>query len=496
MKLYRTFRTADEAIKDKIVLLEGQCTKLEVQLEFLGKISNQLDERLAESQLNLLGRLQGKLLLAVSQMEMPTSKYLRRFKYTAVKERLDELMRDLEAWQTRFDPTWYMIILIGNSTIDTTLKSEQGKDGAPSASPLNNMVALRHAIQSPDTKASDGSQVNLSVNLDISGLADATDTPIPFSTARTVIRRGSAKILIAQSIDCQSGNIAHIKADAESLAKRLKQIDPDTFGLLRCYGILKRRDENNRLNAIEMIYRTPQDCGPPNSLRQLLSRQDPVSASAIVKMAKQLVQSVSYVHACDFVHKNIRPENILIFPDNSNSSSLGSSFLVGFNQFRNTNFQTNLVGDPHWHSNLYRHKERQGMFVEERYVMQHDIYSLGVCLLELGLWRSFVWYPDDTGEAAPVPALALGMGLSDADFQSPQSETPPEIKEHLVSLATRELPPRLGDIYTDVVVACLTCLDPGNEAFGSEEELKDEDGILIGVKFVETILLRIADISL
>ena len=32
--------------------------------------------------------------------------------------------------------------------------------------------------------------------------------------------------------------------------------------------------------------------------------------------------------------------------------------------------------------------------------MQHDVYSLGVCLLEIGLWRSFVAYSSDS---APVP---------------------------------------------------------------------------------------------
>ena len=29
--------------------------------------------------------------------------------------------------------------------------------------------------------------------------------------------------------------------------------------------------------------------------------------------------------------------------------------------------------------------ERQGVHPEEQLVMQHDIYSLGVCLLEIGL---------------------------------------------------------------------------------------------------------------
>jgi hypothetical protein len=41
--------------------------------------------------------------------------------------------------------------------------------------------------------------------------------------------------------------------------------------------------------------------------------------------------------------------------------------------------------------------------------MQHDIYSLGVCLLEVGLWKSFIEYP----EPDCTPILAGLLGLSD-----------------------------------------------------------------------------------
>lgn len=33
-----------------------------------------------------------------------------------------------------------------------------------------------------------------------------------------------------------------------------------------------------------------------------------------------------------------------------------------------------------------------GEFPAEAYKMQHDIYSLGVCLLEIGLWEPLVKY--------------------------------------------------------------------------------------------------------
>jgi hypothetical protein len=508
---YRAFRGAGEDIDQKLVLLEGHWTKLQIQLTFLRKISDQLEIDLAESQFNLLQILQGKLSHATSRIEKLSSKespaaskffnFSRKLKYSIVKSSLDELVVELEAWQNRFDPTWYLIIRIGDSVIDSALVelAQQSTPSEHNTNPLNNVLALRQAIQAikPEDKKHNnepGPEVN--ITRPVAGLHGATETAIPFSSARAVLRRGSTKLLIAETVDPLSQNISQVKVDVANLGRILSQIDPDTFGLLRCHGIVKHRDANNpkHLLSIEMFYQTPQASTTPTSLRDLLLNQTGVSVSAIIRMVKQLVRSVSYIHACDFVHKNIRPENIIVFPDTT--SPLGSSFLLGFNQFRNTNFQTNLIGDPGWHRNLYRHPQRQGTCVQDRYVMQHDIYSLGVCMLEIGLWRSFVWYPNDSDNSAPVPAMALGLDLSDAQFRTLQSTTSLNVKEHLVELAKRALPSRLGDIYTDIVLACLNCLDTGNEAFGSEEELADEDGILVGVRFIEKILTKVNQISI
>jgi hypothetical protein len=524
LETFRAYRDADDGIREKIVILGSHWTKLELQLEFLRQISDQLDERLTESHFSLVEKLQGKLQQATSRLEVPavtTSKPVRKWKYVRARKRLDELVTELDAWQNRFDPTWFLIMRSSSRDVDSALLDHRKRHEATtttpseSTSPLNSMAALRTAIQlvdggvgrtqnnKNDHKIGVDPGIDLSVNLEPIGMQGATETNIPFCSARVVVTKATSGLLIAEVISRLTGtDLDLVKTDVETLAKKLKHIDPDKFCLLRCYGVLKHRDASNRIQAMEMLYRAPERSaiGSPASLRQLLLQQRAISASAIIRVAKRLVQSVSYIHACDFVHKNIRPENVLVFPETASQSSeglgLGSSYLLGFNEFRHMHFQTGLAGDRAWHRNLYRHPERQGSFVTERYVMQHDIYSLGVCLLELGLWRSFVWYPgsNDGSGAAPVPSLALGMSLSDIDFPQGRSATPLKLKEHLVVKARNELPPRLGDIYTDIVVACLTCMDPGNETFGNEQELMDEDGILIGVKFVEAVLLRIADI--
>ncbi|GAW16626.1 hypothetical protein ANO14919_060590 [Xylariales sp. No.14919] len=498
----KTYRNADEEINEKFVLVESLWVKIETQLGFLGKILSHLTDDLVQSQLDLLQRLKGKLGQAASRLEEVDPKkaankgktvdILRKWKFALVKSSLDELITQLEGWQQRFDPTWYLMILVSGKLLDTTLlESTRGdlSQSSQTSNPLSKMLAIRSTL-SPEV----ATQSKLHVTLSPDGLKAAQEFPISFTTAKTVMRAGSSNLLIVERVSCASRTTSQVKADVGSLAKKLQNVDPDSFGLLRCKGILKHHDSTNKLSAIEVVYHTPSNCQLPRTLRHYLLKQNPVSLSAVVRMAKQLVRSVHYVHTCGFVHKNVRPENILIFPS-GDDLSLGHSFLIGFTEFRNENFQTNLHGDAAWQRNLYRHPQRQGAFVLERYVMQHDIYSLGVCLLEIGLWRSFVWYPTHDDNATPVPGMALGFSCSDEEFATKHPTGQQRIKERLVALAEKELPPRVGDAYTNIVISCLRCLDPDNGIFGTGAGLIDEDGVTVGVKFVEHILSSIIEIS-
>ncbi|KAK3171930.1 hypothetical protein OEA41_004014 [Lepraria neglecta] len=69
------------------------------------------------------------------------------------------------------------------------------------------------------------------------------------------------------------------------------------------------------------------------------------------------------------------------------------------------------------------------------------------------------------------------------------------IKEKLVTLAVTKLPNTFGRKYTEVVLSCLTCLDKGNDNFGDSKEFEDDDGILVGVRYIEKILTLLDDIS-
>lgn len=189
-----------------------------------------------------------------------------------------------------------------------------------------------------------------------------------------------------------------------------------------------------------------------------------------------------FVHTAGFVHKKIRPDTIIIFQDKE--STLAKLFLVGFERFRlETGGTTKLQTDLRWEKNLYRHPRRQGLSVEDVYVMQHDIYSLGVCLFEIDLWESLVCPAGENNK----PGLGLDMAesLSSGDVGSAS-----EVRLILTKMALERLPEKMGKRYASLVVSCLTYLDPEEtNAFAKESDLVDEDGIVVGIAYIEKVEL-------
>lgn len=181
------------------------------------------------------------------------------------------------------------------------------------------------------------------------------------------------------------GDVLH---DIRYLATKLKAVDPEGFGILKCRDVVKDHTRNEaRLNAFRMIFE-PASAGQPCSLRsRLASQQAAGSVTDRVQLARRLAASVSYIHTLRLVHKNIRPDNLIGFETaGGNDPSSIPFYLTGFEQVRTIDGRTYMRDDTEWAKNLYRHPQRQGQFPEEKYNFGHDTYSLGVCLLEIRLW--------------------------------------------------------------------------------------------------------------
>ncbi len=281
-----------------------------------------------------------------------------------------------------------------------------------------------------------------------------------------------------------------VTKDVRDLARRLTKSDPVSFNLLGCRGVLKhdpKHCEDQQASDLqhltfEFIFAIPRMFSNPKSLRDLLlSQGKPPVLDLKVELAKQLANSVAFVHNANLVHKNIRPETMLIFE--KEGRPMEASCLVGFDAFRMAEGPTYGHGEGSWERNLYRHPQRQGLLPHKYYSMQHDIYALGVCLLEIGLWESLVAFDEESGEVRPGRHAEIAGALAITD----EVKRPSLIQEVLLVATQERLPFTVGSKYSNVVVSCLTCLD-------EEAEFRDDDGVIIGVKYIERVLFELRDI--
>ncbi|KPA36740.1 hypothetical protein FLAG1_10475 [Fusarium langsethiae] len=202
----------------------------------------------------------------------------------------------------------------------------------------------------------------------------------------------------------------------------------------------------------------------------LLTGYMPHSLTMRLKIARQLVTAVYYIHLYEFVHKSITPETILLLGHSEQTNNDLLVCLVGFQLLRHVETPTN-TSKANRKDSVYQHPSRASG-AETTFVMQHDIYSLGVCLLEIGLWQSVVHY--NSGDPQ------ISINLQDLD--------PEAIKERLISLSRSELRVSMGDIYSKVVETCLTCLDEGNTEFGDPRNFEDDCGVEVGSRYVKKIM--------
>ena len=520
IQAYRTLKNVNETIEENVAVVEAIWSQTAIQIDFVRRVASSLEPDHCGILVQVLSVLLAKLRTAVAKIESalePDTSEVKKFKFLLNKSDIEEVIVELEQWQRLFDPTWYLIFRMGDQIVDTELSRPLGNfsgssalvspnassstlDLGPDRCPLTPVQKLRSIIL-------EKSQDDIHITLGESGLDWENATPIPYSTTRVIPRNGGDNrrhnTYLVDTISCTPDlDVERARVDVTGLAKKLAQVDPSSSsGLLRCKGLVKKKDVDKKLSSLNLVFHMPDKTRQqPTTVRHHLLHSNGLSLTQILNLVQQLAGAVSFLHTCDFVHKNIRPETIIVFPDKNDDeavSSLDFAYLVGFDSFASVNFHTIQAGEAAWDRNLYRHPSRHGIFAQDGYSMQHDIYALGVCLLELGLWESFVHYRN----GKLVPSDALGLTMEDFTFLDGGSKPDTllssgnSIKDHLVAVAKERLPRRMGDEYTAVVVTCLRCLDKDNEDFGNEEDMKDNDGIFIGVRFIEKVLLKLSYIG-
>lgn len=214
----------------------------------------------------------------------------------------------------------------------------------------------------------------------------------------------------------------------------------DNLRILRCAGFYHAPDSY----ALGLVFEFPPSKSrlDPFSLRQLFDSNQTARRSENEKpmlgskflLAHQLAASVLEFHKVGWLHKNISSSNVVFFARNQSAvlKYLEKPYIVDFVHSRPN--ETNSFSEgPQEGAEDYQHPE----YISDpakRFRPEFDYYSVGVVLLELGMWMS-------------IKEMTGGIdwyGISRQVF-----------RERLVSRRVPQLGPTMGVRYRDAVKHCL-----------------------------------------
>ncbi|KAK0616379.1 prion-inhibition and propagation-domain-containing protein [Immersiella caudata] len=186
---------------------------------------------------------------------------------------------------------------------------------------------------------------------------------------------------------------------------------------------------------------------PPWSLQDVLISSAVPHVGDRFRLAHELCLSVCILHSAGWLHKGIRSENIIFsspIPPHAGAADaaalqLDNPLFLGFEYARPDVLGafSETIDNPSPQALLYRHPlcVDAGGRPRSRFEPAHDVYSLGVVLLEIGLWCS-------------VEALwSKGKYTERLDSR---------FARHLCDHYAPQLGGKMGKIYMEAVTACLS----------------------------------------
>ncbi|KAL8818475.1 MAG: hypothetical protein Q9191_007935 [Dirinaria sp. TL-2023a] len=173
-----------------------------------------------------------------------------------------------------------------------------------------------------------------------------------------------------------------------------------------------------------------------DSIRSQLSLPDRFS------MAQTITRTLAAFHSANWVHKSIRSQSFVLFskPEDERSRMIKSPYLINFEYSRQEKANTVLASIENLEQSLYCHPQRNPPAYP--FTKIHDIYALGVVLLEIGLWCTALSIYDQYRARMTETAKA-------------QQLTSRQIKAIMVDAAKNRLSHHMGPAYTTAVLKCL-----------------------------------------
>ncbi|KAF2852779.1 kinase-like protein [Plenodomus tracheiphilus IPT5] len=285
----------------------------------------------------------------------------------------------------------------------------------------------------------------------------------------------SKKILVDRTNEYGQRLLERVIRLTEELSK------PPIEGLntLRCVGF----HINLAYASFSLLFRFPEIDSDQRSLKRRIPRTLAGILAAKTKkpmlehrfqLALNLAQSVAQFHKAAWLHKNLNSCSIVFFQpqiDSSNTESpiaeptidFRQPFVVGFNHSRPEDEKEWSEGPVADASLLdYQHPDYTHSNPKKRYRRVYDYYSLGMVLLEIGLWKTLKRLTKDLGK----------------------NTVPHEVSLRVIEDLVPELGVHMGSTYASVVRFCLKGIQKEPE----EDSTSSAQAIHVQLMFNEMVI--------
>jgi serine/threonine protein kinase len=193
-----------------------------------------------------------------------------------------------------------------------------------------------------------------------------------------------------------------------------------------------------------IVYKAPHTSS--STLHSLISSNDlrTPDLSDRFKLAHTLAVALWSLHSLDWLHKSVASSNVLFFPSAFSAAAtratavaasipdISSPYLLGFDTSRPDSMgELSVASKTCATTDLHRHPNSLNGMSRKPYCRSYDIYSLGLVLLEIGLWKA--------------------LGIYHRPHYSVEKFRDRVVNQNLVP----NLGSKTGKIYREVVARCL-----------------------------------------
>ena len=161
---------------------------------------------------------------------------------------------------------------------------------------------------------------------------------------------------------------------------------PEQFGAPQCLGYFDDKAEERYGFLFAKPAGVPAMTQAVSLLKLILNSKKPSLTKRIV-LAHALASCVMYLHSVNWLHKGLRSNNVIFFTPEGTTPKYSKPLISGF-EYARPDFPEEETEPPPHHSehDIYRHPAVLARTMS-RSQKSHDIYSLGIVLVEIANWK-------------------------------------------------------------------------------------------------------------